>query len=66
MSKIDDLKREIANLSNEEFAELFRWLSEKEWEMWDKQIETDSETGALDFLVREGRKAKSEGILEDL
>jgi transcriptional regulator with AAA-type ATPase domain len=36
MNKIDDLKTEIERLPSEEFAELFRWLSEKEWERWDR------------------------------
>jgi hypothetical protein len=25
--------------------ELFRWLLEKEWEKWDRQIEMDSQAG---------------------
>jgi hypothetical protein len=36
MSKIDELKADIEKLPSEEVAELFRWLSEKEWESWDK------------------------------
>ena len=32
MSKIDELKAEIERLPSEEFAEIFRWLSEKDWE----------------------------------
>jgi hypothetical protein len=32
MSKIDELKEDIEKLPSEELAELFRWLSEKEWE----------------------------------
>ncbi len=43
MSKIDELKADIERLSSEELAELFRWLSEKEWESWDKEIEADSQ-----------------------
>ena len=53
MSKIDELKADIDKLPSEELAELFRWLSEKEWESWDKEIEADSQAGGLDFLVRE-------------
>jgi hypothetical protein len=52
MSKIDELKADIEKLPSEEFAELFRWLSEKEWESWDKEIEADAQVGRLDFLVR--------------
>jgi hypothetical protein len=66
MSKIDELKAEIESLPNEEFAEIFRWLSEKDWERWDMEIEADSQAGKLDFLVREAREDKAKGTLEDL
>jgi hypothetical protein len=66
MSKIDELKAEIESLPSEEFAEIFRWLSEKDWERWDKEIEADSQSGKLDFLVREAREGKAKGTLKDL
>lgn len=66
MSKADELKTEIESLPPEEFAELVRWLSEKDWERWDKQIETDSTAGRLDFLVDEALEAKAKGTLESL
>ena len=66
MSKVEELKNEIERLPEEEFTELCRWLSEKDWERWDKEIEADSETGKLDFLVREARDAKAKGNLKDL
>jgi hypothetical protein len=66
MSRIDELKAVIESLPNEEIAEIFRWLSEKEWERWDKEIDADSRTGRLDFLVREAREEKAKGKLKDL
>jgi hypothetical protein len=66
MSKIDELKAEIESLPREEFAEIFRWLTEKDWERWDKEIEADSEAGELDFLVREAHEEKAKGTLKDL
>ena len=66
MSKVDDLKTEIDRLPQEEFAELVRWLSEKDWEQWDKEIEADSAVGKLDFLVREALEEKAKGTLKDL
>jgi hypothetical protein len=65
MSKIDDLKAEIESLPSEEFAEIFRWLSEKDWERWDKEIEADSRAGRLDSLVREARDEKAKKTLKD-
>jgi hypothetical protein len=66
MSKIDDLKAEIERLPNEEFAEIFRWLSEKDWERWDEEISGDSQAGRLDFLVREAQEEKTKQNLKDL
>ena len=59
MAKVDELKNEIEKLPKEEFTELVRWLSEKDWERWDKEIEADSEAGRLDFLVHEAFEAMS-------
>jgi len=66
MSKIDELKAEVERLPNEEFAQFFRWLSEKDRERWDKEIEADSEAGRLDFLVREASEEKAKGALKGL
>ncbi len=57
MSKLENLKAEIESLPREEFAEMIRWLSEKDWERWDKEIEADSDAGRLDFwFARLARK----------
>jgi hypothetical protein len=66
MSKVDELKIEIERLPEEDFTELVRWLSERDWERWDKEIEADSEAGKLDFLVREAVDAKAKRTLKDL
>lgn len=66
MSKVDKLKTEIEKLPREEFSELVRWLSERDWERWDREIAADSEAGKLDFLVREALDAKAKGTLKDL
>ena len=66
MSKIDEIKSEIERLPEEEFAELSRWLSEKDWARWDNEIIADSESGKLDFLVREALDAKAKGKIKDL
>jgi hypothetical protein len=66
MSKIDDLKAEVEKLPSEEFREFFRWMTDKDWEGWDKEIEADSDAGKLDFLVREAREARLKGTLKAL
>lgn len=66
MSQVDELKTEIERLPQEEFSELVRWLSEKDWERWDKEIDADSEAGKLDFLMREALEENVKGKLKDL
>ena len=43
-----------------------RRLSELDWENWDRQIEADSESGKLDFLIAEVLEAKEKGTLKEL
>jgi hypothetical protein len=59
MSKIDDLKTQIESLPSEAFAELCRWLTEKQWERWDREIEADSQAGKLDTLMHGARGEKT-------
>jgi hypothetical protein len=66
MTRIEEVERAIASLSDEEYREFRRRFLERDWEKWDKQIEEDAEAGKLDFLVKEAREAKKGGHLRDL
>lgn len=66
MTRLEELERTIASLSDEEYREFCRWFLERDWEMWDRQIAEDSKVGKLDFLVKEAREAKKGGHLKDL
>lgn len=66
MSKVDEIKSAIEKLPEEDYIELRRWFSEKDWQEWDKQIEEDSESGRLDFLIKEALDEKAKGKLKDL
>jgi Fe-S cluster biosynthesis and repair protein YggX len=66
MSKIDELKKEIEKLPTEDLSEIFRWLSDKDWERWDAELTADAQSGKLEFLTLEAREAKAKGTLKDL
>lgn len=55
MRKLDDIERQIRELSSAEFAELREWLLAQDWKAWDAQIEADADAGKLDELVAEAR-----------
>lgn len=66
MSKVEEIEAAIESLSEDEYVRLRKWFSEKDWEKWDRQIEADSESGKLDFLVREALDEKAKGKLKEL
>jgi hypothetical protein len=53
MTKVEALEEEIKKLSPREMAQLRDWMSERDWEEWDEEIERDSESGKLDELFAE-------------
>ena len=66
MSKVSKIKAAIEALGEEEYSQLRHWFSERDWEKWDRQIESDSESGKLDFLLKEALNEKAKGKLRDL
>lgn len=65
MSKVEEIQAAIESLPEEEYARLRNWFSERDWGKWDRQIEADSASGKLDFLVREALEEKAKGKLKD-
>ncbi len=66
MANVDEIKTAIESLPEEEFVQLREWFSEKDWGKWDRQIEKDSGSGKLDFLIEEALEEKRTGKLKDL
>ena len=66
MSKVEELEKAIELLPEEEYKQLRQWFSEKDWHKWDQQIESDSKSGKLDFLLQEAFEAKSKNKLREL
>jgi len=66
MAKVNKIKAAIEALPEEEYVQLRRWFSEKDWEKWDRKIELDSESGRLDFLIKEALDEKEKGKLKEL
>ena len=66
MSKVKELEKAIDALPEEEYIQLRKWFSERDWQKWDRQIEADSQSGKLDFLVQEALDAKKKNKLREL
>lgn len=66
MPNVEEIQAEIEALSQEDFVRLRAWFAQKDWLLWDKQLEADIAKGKLDFLLEEAMSAKSQEKLQDL
>lgn len=66
MTKVTEIQQAIMDLPESEYLELRQWFSELDWKKWDRQIESDSQEGKLDFLISEALNEKEKGRLKDL
>jgi hypothetical protein len=66
MSNVDEIKAAIESLPPADYSSLRQWFDERDWDRWDRQIEADSRSGKLDFLIEEARAEKANGSLRDL
>ena len=66
MGKIENLEKQIQELSNEEFARLRQWFAEYEAEKWDRQIGADVKAGKLDRLAEMALREHAEGRTKPL
>lgn len=66
MKQVEQIQAEIEALSQNDFVQLREWFTEKDWLLWDEQLEADVASGKLDFLMEEAMLAKSQGQLQDL
>ena len=56
MSRVEEIEAAIDRLPPEEFRRIVQWLIEREQMRWDEQMDRDSASGKLDFLLEEGDK----------
>lgn len=66
MPEIRELERAVEKLSPEDYAEFRRWFLQKDWEVWENQIEDDSQSGRLDFLLDEAQDEDDRRPINDL
>jgi len=66
MPNVEEILSSIESLSKEEFARLREWFYDRDWERWDREIEENSKSGKLDFLVKEALAEKADGKLKEL
>ena len=66
MIEIEEIKNAIESLPEDDYIQFRYWFSERDWKQWDAQIEEDSASGKLDFLIEEAFEEKRKRKLKEL
>ena len=61
MSKVENLEKQVQQLSQEELAEFRRWFAEFDAQLWDRQFEADVKAGRLDKLAEKALREHAAG-----
>jgi len=64
--RVEEIKAAIEALPGAKFIEIRKWVAEKDWKMWDQEVQADSKAGKLDFLIKEAFNEKHQGRLRKL
>jgi len=66
MGKLENIERQIKDLSANEMAELREWFAAFDAEAWDRQFEADVRAGKLDALAEKALQAHASGTTTKL
>ncbi len=65
-NEIEFLENRILKLDHDSFSKLRDWFIELDNARWDKQLEVDSNSGKLDFLINAALAEHKAGEMRDL
>jgi len=66
MSRVNRIIAAIEDLGEKKYNQLRNWFSQKDRQKWNRQIESDSESGKLGFLIDETLDDEAKGKIRDL
>jgi len=65
MVDLTEIMEAINKLSEKEYSQLRRWFWEKDQQKWDKQIEMDSASERINFLIKEALDEEYERMIRE-
>ena len=66
MTKVESIEKEIESLNRDELTALRRWFFEYDSAAWDREIQTDIESGKLERLADAALDAHTSGKSREL
>ena len=65
MSRVEEIERQIEELSPDELARVAKRLREVEQQRWEEQLDRDAASGKLDALRAEAKAERDADLLKD-
>lgn len=66
MTKLEQIEKSVASLSDEELKSFAEWFDELRWERWDRRLEDDVKAGKFDKLIEDSRAEIAAGKTKPL
>jgi hypothetical protein len=66
MSKLEQIEKSVASLSDAELKSFADWFDNLRWQRWDRQLEKDVRAGRLDSLISDARDEIKAGKIKPL
>jgi hypothetical protein len=66
MTTVDEISGAVKRLPKKELARFRKWFAAYDATMWDRQLESDTQAGKLDALMREARRDHRAGRTKPL
>lgn len=66
MISVEEIEKAVACLPSSDYARLRDWFTERDNDLWDKEIERDSQSGALDHILEEIKADIAAGRIKPL
>jgi len=66
MTQVEAIENAIKRLSAPELEQLWDWLVQYDADLWDKQIQSDAESGKLDKFAKEALNDYKAGKAKEL
>ena len=66
MTTLAQIEQAVMTLRHDDFQTLYHWMRELDHHKWDRQIEEDSNSGALDWLANQAIEEYRQGKTRSL
>ena len=66
MSKVENIEKEVTELTRDELQSFRNWFWDFDAEVWDKQFEKDALSGKLDSLAETALKSYKSGNYSEI